>query len=172
MAGPPRVLHVGCGGSPLPSWLAGYEETRVDIDPRWFPDVIASAAELGIVSGRYDALLCAHTLEHLTRSDVGRALREFYRVLRPGGFAAIFVPDLEGVLPTQDVLYVSPAGPITGLDLIYGFSPLSSEMVPMQHRTGFVQSTLEAAMKDAGFERVVVNRMSCYNLMAAGMRCA
>ena len=38
----------------------------------------------------FDIILCSHVLEHVP--DDRRALAEFHRVLRPGGFAAINVP--------------------------------------------------------------------------------
>jgi hypothetical protein len=64
------------------------------------------------------------------------------RVLKPGGCVVVFVPDLEGVEATDEVLYEAPCGPITGLDLIYGLR--SAWPQPhMAHHTGFVRDTLE-----------------------------
>ncbi|MET4118624.1 SAM-dependent methyltransferase [Bradyrhizobium sp. JR1.5] len=37
----------------------------------------------------------SHVLEHLSRSDVETALRNTYRMLRPGGIFRLIVPDLE-----------------------------------------------------------------------------
>lgn len=163
------VLHVGCGGDPLPAWLAGYTEQRLDIDPRWNPDILASMTDMGDI-GPFQALYSSHSLEHLYPQDVPKALSEFYRVLEPGGFAVVFVPDLEGVELTEDVLFVSPAGPITGLDLHYGFRDVLDEMPHMAHRTRFVRETLHQAMTDAGFSPVEVRRLDNHNLIAAGVK--
>jgi SAM-dependent methyltransferase len=38
----------------------------------------------------FDAWICLHVLEHVT--DDARALRELYRILKPGGFGALLVP--------------------------------------------------------------------------------
>lgn len=38
----------------------------------------------------FDVILCSHVLEHV--DDDRQALREFYRVLRPGGWAVLLVP--------------------------------------------------------------------------------
>jgi ubiquinone/menaquinone biosynthesis C-methylase UbiE len=65
--------------------------------------------------GEFDTIYCSHALEHLTAAGALKALREFYRVLKPGGKVMIFVPDTEGVSPTDEVLFISPSGPITGM---------------------------------------------------------
>lgn len=163
-----RILHVGCGGDSLPEYLVG-EETRLDVDPAWDPDVRASMTAMGDV-GPFDVVYCAHALEHLPPHQVGTALREFLRVLAPGGYALIFVPDLEDVRPTEDVLFTAPAGPITGLDLIYGFRSKLEEMPFMSHRTGFTLATMTHALKAAGFSTVDVKRLDCFNLMAVGIK--
>jgi len=113
---PGAILHVGCGHEPLPPWFQGAVETRLDIDPRCEPDVVASMTDLGDI-GPFDVVFSSHSLEHLAPHDVGVALGEFRRVLKPGGRLVVIVPDLEDVRPTEDVLYVSPAGPIAGIDM-------------------------------------------------------
>ena len=166
-AEPPLVLHAGCGRAPLPEWLSQYREVRLDVDPSHRPDMLASMTDLGEI-GPFNAVLCCHSLGHLHPDDVDRALREFHRVLSPGGMAIVIVPDLEGVRPTEEVLYVSPAGPVTGLDMIYGMRSLSQSHPAMIHRTGFIASTLRAAMERAGFDVVKCDRGGGYNLVAIG----
>lgn len=158
------LLHVGCGSDPLPSWLGDFTETRLDISPDVSPDIVASMLDMGDI-GPYDALLCQHALEHLHAHEVAQALEEFRRVLKPGGHLIVFVPDLQDVQPTEEVILQSPAGPITGLDMIYGYRVAIKDNPHMQHKTGFIADTLRAAM--TGFSKVVVERMGNYNLMAA-----
>lgn len=166
---PGHVLHAGCGGDTLPDWLACRRETRLDINPGFCPDIVASIVDLGNI-GHYDAVYCSHCLEHVSRSEAGRALSEFSRVLRPGGYVFIFVPDLEDVSPTDEVLFVAPAGPITGLDLIYGKQNLVESMPHMAHRTGFIAATLLVALEAAGFDPASVGRVNAFNLFGAGVR--
>ena len=163
------LLHVGCSGDPLPDWLHGFKETRLDIDPAVSPDIIASMVDLGDI-GTYDALLCRHALEHLYAHEVQIALSEFRRVLNPGGHVLIFVPDLQDVQATNDVLFESPSGPITGLDLIYGYQVATQTNHYMQHKTGFMKPTLEAALTAAGFKQVTVKRLDHYDMLGAGIR--
>lgn len=164
-----RVLHAGCGGDPLPTWLGHFQEVRLDIDPHWNPDIVASMTDLGDI-GPFSAAFCSHALEHLHPHEAAKALSEFHRVLEPGGYLSLFVPDLEGVVPTLDVLYVSPDGPITGHDLFYGSAKRTAMSPYMAHRSGFVRNTLDAALHNAGFSKVRADRMSSYNLFGVGVK--
>lgn len=164
------VLHVGCGYAKLPDWLNTYREVRLDIDPECKPDILAPMQELGDI-GPYDAILANHCIEHLYPHEIVHTLQGFRRVLRVGGFAAIFVPDLEDVKPTEHVLFVSPAGPISGLDLLYGFRPaLALGMSYMAHHFGFTHDSLQSAITEAGFSGGTTARLSSYNLMGIGIK--
>lgn len=116
--------------------------------------------------GEFDALYCSHALEHLYPHEVPKALAEFYRVLKEGGQAIILVPDLEGVPATDEIL---PGGTTTGLHLYYGDASLIESHPYMAHHSGFVSSTLKAAMEAAGFD-VQTKRSSFYNLVGLGLK--
>lgn len=164
-----RILHAGCADHALPAWFAPCEEVRLDIDPVYKPDVVASLTDLGDI-GHFDGVYCSHVLEHLYPHEVPIALGEFRRVLNPGGWLLIFVPDLEDIRPTEEILYQSPSGPITGLDLIYGVRPSVKECVFMAHHTGFTSPTMRTELEVAGFSRIEVKRLSTFNLMGAGIK--
>ena len=164
-----KLLHVGCGSDPMPEWLGECKETRLDIDDMFNPDIVANMIEMGDI-GSYDVVLSRHSLEHLPPHDVKKALQEFKRVLNDGGCAIVFVPDLEDARATEDVLFVSPAGPITGLDLMYGFRQVLEDRPYMEHKPGFVKDTIENAFKDAGFSKVTASRLSNYDLMCVGVK--
>jgi predicted SAM-dependent methyltransferase len=163
------ILHVGCGGDPLPDWLKG-EETRLDIDPRHKPDIIASMTELGDI-GEFDFIYCSHALEHLHHHEVKLALREFHRVLKSGGGALIVVPNLENVRPTFDVVYTTAGGwEITGFHMFYGAPEMIEDNPHMAHRSGFVPETMTVALKVAGFQRVKIVPDQRHNLIAAARK--
>lgn len=162
-----KVLHVGCGGEALPGWFGPCEEVRLDIDSTHDPDIVASMTDMGDI-GEFDIVYSSHSLEHLYSYDVVRALREFARVLKRGGRAVIMVPDLEDVRPTADVVYVSPAGPICGLDMYYGHGRLVETMPFMAHHCGFTSATLREALEVAGFTDITMTRLPQHNLMATG----
>lgn len=120
--------------------------------------------------GPFDLVFAQHTLEHVAPYEVQRALSEFLRVLKPGGHAVVFVPDLEGVLPTHAVIMQSPAGGVSGHDLYYGFGPALEQNPFMAHRCGFVADTLKIALESAGFSAVSTQRLGNFNLMGAARK--
>lgn len=118
--------------------------------------------------GEFDIVYCSHVLEHVYPHEVPLAVAEIYRVLKPGGKAVILVPDLEDARPTEDVLYVSPAGPITGLDLMYGLRSALEDNPFMAHHCGFVSDTLRDSLKQ--FSEVHVKRTAFNNLLGVGIK--
>ncbi len=173
-----RVLHVGCGplaGQKLHESFRGpdWQEVRLDINPAAHPDIVASITDMAVVpSASFDALYSSHNLEHLAAHEAPLALREFYRVLKPAGFALITLPDLQ--LAAQyiaegkeeaEVLRTNK-GPITPLDILYGFRPCLAANPFMAHRFGWTAPMLEKALREAGFTHVAVERDYAFNLWA------
>lgn len=178
------LLHVGCGAAhpdkvPAAFFPAGeWRELRLDIDPDVAPDIQASITEMPMVpDASVDAVWSAHNLEHLEPHEVSVALAEFHRVVRPGGFVLVTVPDLQQVaaLVAEDRLddpaYVSAMGPIAPLDMLYGLrSALAAGNRFMAHRTGYTATTLEKALTRAGFGPVRVVRDGHFALWATAVR--
>ena len=162
------VLHAGCGSSALPDWLDG-EETRLDIDARTNPDIHASMTNLGDI-GPFDSVYCSHALEHLYPHDVITALREFHRVLKPGGVAWIVVPNLEGIEASFDTVYEVNGHKITGFHMYYGDISLIADNPFMAHHSGFVASTMRNALEVAGFSKIETVEHSGYNLVGIGIK--
>lgn len=167
----PIFLHVGCGMKRKNRTTAGFntpdwQEYRLDIDPAFNPDIVGSITDMSAVADNsMDALYSSHNIEHLYPHEVPLALKEFLRVLRPEGFAIVTCPDLQSVaeLVAQDKLtepaYQSPAGPVSPLDILYGYRPaLASGDLYMAHRTGFTLRSLMAALREAGFSNIFGRR--------------
>lgn len=163
------LLHIGCGGDSLPDWLGQYQETRFDIDASHNPHIVGDMREVTGI-GTFDAIYCSHALEHLSPHEIVPALKGWFSILNDGGCVITFVPDLQDVKANDEVLFVAPAGPICGLDLIYGYRKMLAEKPYMAHKTGFTSETLHNAFTEAGFKKVAVSRLSDYALMGAAVK--
>jgi SAM-dependent methyltransferase len=180
LASKKRVLHVGCGTkSPTrlhsifrqPQW----QEVRLDIDESAEPDIAGSLIDMNrwIKDQSYDAIWASHVIEHLLRHEVVKVLGEFRRALVPTGYALIRTPDIEAVAQfildgrIDDVIYRSPAGPITPLDMMYGhIASVERGKHAMRHGTAFTQDLLARDLLQAGFSELRVTRSDTYEIWA------
>lgn len=178
-----RVLHVGCGvytpdklheNFRTPDW----QEVRLDINPAAQPDIVASMVSMPeVADNSFEALYSSHNLEHLHPNEVPQALAEFYRVLRPHGFALITLPDLRQVAQAivdgkeEEAVLMTNRGPITPLDILYGFRPfLEAGNFYMAHNFAFTAKTLKTALQEAGFGDISVESDGEYNLWAVAAK--
>lgn len=166
------LLHVGCGGEELPFWIVGedLQETRLDIDPHYNPDFIASMVDMGDI-GQYDIVFSSHCLEHVFPHEAKKALLEMRRVLVDGGVNIVIVPDLEDVKPTRDTVYECEGTKITGLDIIYGLARVLESNPYMAHKTGFTVDLLKEEFKEAGFKEITGMRIDViHSIMVMGKK--
>jgi ubiquinone/menaquinone biosynthesis C-methylase UbiE len=159
-----------------------WSEIRLDIDPSVQPDVVGSMTDMSALSsGSVDAVFSSHNIEHLYPHEVPLALAEFLRVLSDDGFTVITCPDLQSVcaLVAQDKLtdsaYISPAGPISPIDILYGHRPaMSRGNLFMSHRCGFTRKVLHGTLQAAGFKTVATmarGRAPFFDLFALASKC-
>lgn len=169
-----KLLHVGCGtkNNKPPREYAAYQEVRLDVNPAVAPDIIASIVSMPMIEdGTYDAVYASHILEHLHPHEVAMALTECCRVLKPGGELRVHVPDLQSIGgkialdEAATVLFISEAGPVTPLDMIYGHAAsIAKGNTWMAHKTGFSKSVLKAALVMAGFQKIECERGEQFDL--------
>jgi len=84
-----KLLDVGCGNNPInmDDWplvteVVGYDRELGNVDAQFLPE---------IKDGEFDTVYSSHCLEHIR--DTRSALTNWLRVLRPGGFLVVSVPE-------------------------------------------------------------------------------
>jgi SAM-dependent methyltransferase len=177
-------LHVGCGDSrkehTTPAFAReDWRELRFDIDAKAQPDIVGSMTDMAsVASASVDALYSSHNIEHLYPHEVPVALAEFHRVLKSDGFLVLTCPDLQSVsaLVAEGRLiepaYVSPAGPIAALDILFGLrSALAAGNHYMAHKCGFTAPLLTRELMAAGFSCVAhLRRPAAFDLWAVASK--
>ncbi len=87
----PAKLHIGCGRNIQEGWvnldLTGPADIRADV-----------RNGIPLPDSTVKFIYSEHFLEHLTVQECLRCLRDFYRLLQPGGVIRIATPDLDYVI--------------------------------------------------------------------------
>jgi predicted SAM-dependent methyltransferase len=87
-----RLLNLGCGQQ--------YHNDWTNIDFYKSPNIIDHNLLKGIpfIDNEFDVVYHSHLLEHFSKSDGEKFIKECFRVLKPGGIIRIAVPDLEEIV--------------------------------------------------------------------------
>ncbi len=91
-----RLIDIGCGTKVYRNLLAPYVDEHVGLDhEKTFHDksnidIFGSAYKIPVADESFDSAVCTAVLEHLEEPE--QALRECYRILKPGGVAIYSVP--------------------------------------------------------------------------------
>ena len=90
---PDRIrLNLGCGYQQIAGFVG------VDFDPDVDPDVVSPIEDLSWQpTDSVDMIYASHCLEHMEMETSKLALREWLRVLKPGGYLDVAVPDINEV---------------------------------------------------------------------------
>ena len=158
-------LNVGSGGRGLPGWL------NTDAVSHPADQTFACDIRLGIplADGSVARIFAEHVFEHLNfRKEVPAVLREFHRVLQPGGMARIIVPDGRRFAEAYLVNDRAHWGAL-GLDPLPADMPTPMAMLNHvfhqggEHHFAYDYETLEWVLNEAGFADV---RRSAYGKSA------
>ncbi|MDU0370684.1 class I SAM-dependent methyltransferase [Hymenobacter endophyticus] len=108
------ILEIGCSGGPLQQQLRAigfHNLTGIDISEaaialahqRRIPNVsVMDGARLEFADNSFDVVVASDVLEHI--EDEQRALREWRRVLKPGGQLLVYVPAFPQLWSQHDVV--------------------------------------------------------------------
>jgi SAM-dependent methyltransferase len=85
--------------------VRGVQYVSGDLTAEFGPERI-DVTDLRYASESFDAVICNHVLEHVP--DDRRAIGELRRVLKPGGWALLLVPDVQGPITEETPGIVDP----------------------------------------------------------------
>lgn len=134
-------LHLGCGKRQIPGFV------HIDVVDYPHVDHVSAIDNLTFLQDDSAALIYnCHVLEHFKRRDVERVLREWRRVLRPGGTLRTAVPDFAQLAEVY--------GRWKRLDLVMGPLFGRQDYLYNIHYNVFDFESLKAALVNAGFVNV------------------
>jgi predicted SAM-dependent methyltransferase len=138
---PPLKLHLGCGSKYIQGFFHVDAIAYPHVDREGFVDQLDFLANSTV-----ELIYASHVLEHFGRNEIDYVLREWHRVLKPGGILRLAVPDfgacarlyVEGKLDhgINDIMGLIIGGQRNGHDF---------------HRIIFDKASLEARLKGVGF---------------------
>ena len=147
-------LNLGCGDKILPGYVnVDVVESRAGQRP----DVICDLHDLApFDDASADEILSVHVVEHFWRWEIADVMREWVRVLKPGGRMVVECPNIQSACETflQDPEQFSredQAGQRT-MWVFYGDPKWKDPL--MIHRWGYTPASLKALLAGAGLADV------------------
>lgn len=153
---PPQVepgihLNIGCGARVWDGF------TNIDFPGNWSgrkPDIEADIRSIPLPDDHADSAYAIHVLEHFYRYETDDVLKEWIRVLKPGGKLVIEVPCLDRVIHHFN-LAMKNKEPINYQRTMWRLYGDPIYKVPeMVHRWCFSTNELIAVMRDLGLRDV------------------
>jgi SAM-dependent methyltransferase len=163
-----RLLDVGCGNGAYTIELARLFQDidAIDIEPGRLGELVShlagrppaghvevqlmSAEALEFPDDSFDAITAIEVLEHV--ADLSKAAHELARVLKPGGYLYVSVPNRLFPLETHAIVLPGRRGEVQGRVL-----PLLPYIAPLHRRIStarnFTAGGLTRLLADAGLER-------------------
>ena len=149
--GAAKLLNVGCGPYP--------KQEFINLDYSWHPSIDIcwdiTRKPYPLESGSLEGIYTEHCLEHISFDNMKVNLREFYRLLKPGGLVRIVMPDGEiyldiyqkrkqgsaELMPYEEG-YITPMARINGIFRNHG------------HMFIYDFETMKRLMEEVGFKSI------------------
>ncbi len=136
-------INMGCGWRNFgPEW--------VHIDGGNYDHLDShSITDLNYEDNTVDLIYASHVLEYFDREEVSKVLKEWYRVLKPGGELRVAVPDFEamsslynrGLVGLEDII-----GPL------YGRMPMGDKTI--YHKTTYDFNSLQKVLHELTYNNI------------------
>jgi len=131
-------LHLGCGGR----YIEDYE--NIDIRKTRTTDVVCDIKKLPYPNNSSEIIEAYHVIEHLSKNDFEKSLRECHRVLKKGGKLIIECPDFDEAIKE----YLN--GNEKRIDNIFGMHRFFGDT----HLFGYNFKRLEKILKKVNFNQI------------------
>jgi predicted SAM-dependent methyltransferase len=156
--GSPTRLHLGCGNVRLEGYV------NVDIVPTPATDLTADIAQLSeFADCSVEEIRLEAVLEHLYRHQRKAALREWYRILQPGGWLIIaYVPDFDVLVDAYIHRRPGIDHEVFDLDEAYRYThgdPAPWNAPEQIHKDLFTRESLARDLAEAGFEAAQIENV-------------
>lgn len=141
------ALNIGCGTRKVK--IEGCDSTvNIDLRPEVNPDLVADVFSLPYEPESIDYIYSAHFLEHFSVMDGRRILRQFHKLLKPGGKLWTVVPNLEYAC----VQILKDGAPDdTSADILYGHQEYTTNF----HKNGFTKKSMRKYLEASGLWKVL-----------------
>lgn len=152
---PKHYLNVGCGEN--------VRHDFINLDYQWRPNIQLCwdiTKGLPLPDNSIKGIFSEHCLEHIAYFQCCRVLKEFYRILRPGGVVRIIVPDAELYLDLYQKGKQGESVEFPNLnqqDLQNRFTPMmvvNSVFRDHGHLFAYDARTLEVMLSKVGFDDI------------------
>lgn len=148
-------LHLGCGPNLFEGWINVEGEYLKNMDGIVLHDI---TQPMPIPDNCVSEILTVHVIEHIMPSDVDALLKEWLRVLKPGGFVATEWPDLlkacQFIVDDPSRIYTDNQKTMKrAVGAIFGRIDKYQD-VTMLHKWGYSADSMIKLKKRCGFSKV------------------
>lgn len=139
-------LNLGSGDKPLKDYV------NIDSREECNPDLVCDIRKLPYGDGTVDRILASDILEHVGRLEVEAVLKEWHRILKPGGILIIKTPNVDTIIDAYQVKKI----PFDELvRKLYG----NQGYIEDTHRSGFNPETLKQLLASVGFKIIKIEEI-------------
>lgn len=151
-AGQPVRLHFGCG----PVILDGY--INVDGTPATNEVYVQNiTGSFPIPDNTVDEILSVHVIEHISRKDIPSMIKEWLRILKPGGKVVTEWPDMlkacREITKNPKILTSKDRKDIKRTLFVFFYDDIRYDNPSMIHRWGYSEESLGEVFLENGFSR-------------------
>jgi hypothetical protein len=147
-------LEIGAGANPREGYV------HLDLNPNVGTDILADASKpLPLKDGCVGELLAINIIEHIEWSSIKDTLKEWARIVKPGGIIKIHTNDITGVIDlitkddpdwNKDIGY-QPFGGNEDKWAYLNHFVMSTHAPYNMHRAVFTKPMMKKLLSDAGF---------------------